>query len=82
MLREFLTKCLEMAKADYFATDHHHYGSEEAKDVEWKRLLKQMDRDFFIEWIDPVIYDLDIYLWQVSDGFKMYMEVKEMVEEM
>ena len=79
MLKEFIKKCLDIAKEEYFETDHHGHGSEEAKDAEWENLLKHMDRDFYDEWIDPVIYQEDKELWDCSNKFMLYMAVRDVV---
>lgn len=82
MIKEFIKECLEEAKKEYFETDHHNHGSEEAKDAEWNDLLKHMDRDFYEEWIDPVIMESDKDLWEVSDKFMLYMLTKDVIESM
>ena len=82
MIKEFISDCLEKAKKEYFETDHHHYGSENAKDVEWVNLLKTMDRDFYEEWIEPVIEQEDKDLWDCSNKFMLYMLTKDVIEEM
>ena len=79
MLKEFIKNCLDIAKEEYFETDHHGHGSEEAKDAEWNNILKHMDRDFYDEWIDPVIYHEDEDFWFLADKFRLYMNVKEFV---
>lgn len=81
MLKDFLAECLEKAKEEYFKTDHHYYEGQNGKDYEWNNLLKKMDRDFYNEWIDPVIDEKDPDLWSVSDKFMMYMLTKEVIEE-
>ena len=80
MLKEFIKKCLDIAKEEYFNTDHHGHGSEEAKDAEWNNMLKHMDRDFYDEWIDPVFYEEDKLLWDCTNKFMLYMAVKEVME--
>jgi hypothetical protein len=82
MLKEFIKSCLDIAKEEYFETDHHGHGGEEAKDAEWNNLLKNMDRDFYNEWISPVIEHEDLELWYVADKFMLYMAVKDVIEEM
>lgn len=79
MLKEFIKNCLDIAKEEYFETDHHGHGSEEAKDAEWNNILKHMDRDFYDEWIDPIIYYEDKDFWFLADKFRLYMNVKEFV---
>ena len=81
MLKDFIKECLEEAKKEYFNTDHHSYGCQDAKDTEWDNLLKHMDRDFYEEWIDPVIMANDKDLWDVADKFMLYMLTKDVVEE-
>lgn len=81
MIKDFIKECLEQAKEEYFKTDHHFHGNEEAKDAEWTNLLKRMDRDFFDEWIDPVIEKEDKDLWDCSNKFMLYMLTKEVVGE-
>lgn len=82
MIKDFIKECLGQAKEEYFETDHHNYGSEEAKDAEWNNLLKHMDRDFYEEWIDPVINREDEDFWFVSDNFRLYMLTKDVIEGM
>lgn len=79
MLKEFIKKCLDIAKEEYFETDHHYYGGDEAKDTEWNNLLKNMNRDFYEEWIDPVICYEDKDLWDCSNKFMLYMAVRDVV---
>jgi hypothetical protein len=79
MLKEFLKECLDVAKEEYFNTDHHHHIDE---DSEWKDMLKRMDRDFFDEWISPVIDKKDNDLWYACDKFMLYMLTKDVIEEM
>ena len=81
MIKDFIKECLEQAKEEYFNTDHHFHGDENAKDAEWNNLLKNMDRDFYNEWIDPVIDEKDPDLWSVSDKFMLYMLTKDVIEE-
>lgn len=81
MLKDFLAECLEKAKEEYFKTDHHGPYTDEEKDVQWSNLLKHLDRDFYEEWIDPIIWEDDLDLWNVADKFMMYMVVKEMIDE-
>lgn len=81
MIKNVIRECLENAKEEYFNTDHHNHGSDDAKDAEWNNLLKHMDRDFYEEWIDPVIMEEDKDLWEVADKFMLYMLVKEVIEE-
>ena len=82
MIKDFIKECLEQAKEEYFNTDHHFHGNEEAKDAEWTNLLKRIDRDFYDEWIDPVIEQEDKDLWDCSNKFMLYMLTKEVIEEM
>ena len=82
MIKDFIKECLKEAKEEYFNTDHHYYAGQEGKDAEWNNLLKNMDRDFYNEWIDPVIYKKDHALWGVADNFMMYMLTKDVIEEM
>lgn len=82
MIKEFIKECLKEAKEQYFKTDHHYYAGQNGKDAEWKNLLKNMDRDFYNEWIDPVIYEKDHPLWGVADNFMLYMLTKDVIEEM
>lgn len=82
MIKDFIKECLEQAKEEYFNTDHHFHGDENAKDAEWDNLLKNMDRDFFDEWISNVIYEKDQDLWYIADKFMLYMLTKDVIEEM
>ncbi len=82
MIKDFIKECLEQAKEEYFNTDHRFHGDENAKDAEWTNLLKRMDRDFYDEWIDPVIEQEDKELWDCSNKFMLYMLTKEVIEEM
>lgn len=81
MIKDFIKECLEQAKEEYFNTDHHYYAGQAGKDAEWDNLLKNMDRDFYDEWIDPVIDEKDPDLWSVSDKFMLYMLTKDVIEE-
>lgn len=81
MIKDFIKECLKEAKEEYFNTDHHYYGGEEAKEAEWTNLLKRMGRDFYNEWIDPVIDEKDPDLWSVADKFMLYMLTKDVIEE-
>jgi len=81
MINDFIKECLEQAKEEYFETDHHYYGDENAKDAEWDNMLKRMDRDFFDDWIDPVINEKDPDFWNVANRFMLYMFTKEVIEE-
>ena len=81
MIKDFIKECLNEAKEEYFNTDHHFHGDENAKDAEWNNLLKRMDSDFFDEWINPVIYEKDQDLWSVADNFMLYMLTKDLIEE-
>lgn len=80
MIKDFVSNCLKQAKEEYFNTDHHYYAGQNGKDAEWDNLLKNMDRDFYEEWIEPVIYKKDIDLWSVCDKFMLYMLAKEIIE--
>lgn len=82
MIKDFIKECLEQSKEEYFKTDHHYYAGQAGKDAEWNNLLKNMDRDFFDEWISPVIDEKDTDLWSVSDKFMLYMLTKDVIEEM
>lgn len=82
MLKEFIKNCLDIAKEEYFNTDHHTYGGQAGKDVEWDTLLKNMNMDFYLEWISPVIEHEDLELWYVADKFMLYMLTKDVIEEM
>ena len=79
MIKDFIKECLEQAKEEYFRIDHHYYAGQPGKDAEWDNLLKNMDRDFYNEWIDPVIDEKDPDLWSVSDKFLL---TKDVIEEM
>ena len=79
MIKKFISECLKEAKDEYFETDHHYYAGQAGKDAEWENLLKHMDRDFYDEWIDPVIYHEDEDFWFLADKFRLYMNVKEFV---
>lgn len=81
MIKDFIKECLKEAKEEYFNTDHHYYAGQEGKDAEWNNLLKNMDRDFYNEWISPVIDEKDPYLWSVADKFMLYMLTKDVIEE-
>ena len=81
MIKEFIKECLKEAKEEYFNTDHHYYAGKEGKDAEWNNMLKNMDRDFYNEWIDPVIDEKDHDLWIVADKFMLYMLTKDVIEE-
>lgn len=78
MFKEFLKQCLDIAKEEYFETDHHGYTD---KDEEWNTLIKNMNRDFFDEWISDIIFEQDDELWYACDKFMLYMAVKTVAEE-
>lgn len=82
MIKEFIKECLKEAKEEYFNTGHHYYGGEEGKDAEWTNLLKRGGRDFYNDWIDPVISKKDSDLWYACDKFMLYMLTKDVIEEM
>lgn len=82
MLKKFIKECLEQAKEDYFETDHHYHAGQNAKDAEWTVMLTSMDRDFYDEWIDPVINTKDPHIWGVANRFMLYMFTKEVIEEL
>lgn len=81
MIKDFIKECLEQAKEEYFKLDHHYYAGQDGKDEDWNNLLKKMNRDFFDEWIDPVINEKDPDLWNVANRFMLYMVTKEVIEE-
>lgn len=81
MLKEFIRECLKKAKEEYFNSSHEYYAGQTFRDAEWNNLLKNMDRDFYIEWIDPIIEKEDEDLWYTADSFMLYMVVKKVVEE-
>ena len=81
MIRDFIKECLEQAKEEYFNTDHHYHAGKDGKDAEWDNMLKNMDRDFYNEWIDPVIDEKDPDLWDCSNKFMLYMLTKDVIEE-
>lgn len=82
MIKDFIKECLNEAKEEYFNEDHHYYAGQSGKDAEWDNMLKNMDRDFYNEWIDPVISEKDNDLWSVADKFMLYMLTKDVIEEM
>lgn len=82
MIKDFIKECLNESKEEYFKTDHHFYSDENSKDAEWNNLLKNMERDFFDEWISNVIYNKDQDLWYIADKFMLYMLTKDVIEEM
>ena len=81
MIKDFIKECLNQAKEAYFNEDHHYYAGQAGKDADWDNMLKNMDRDFYNEWIDPVIYEKDRDLWYACDKFMLYMLTKDVIEE-
>lgn len=82
MIRNTLKKVLydEKTKNGYFANKHKNYGGKDGIDKEWDRLLSEMTKDFYDEYITLFIKDADKDLWEVADSFMLYMLCKEIVK--
>lgn len=82
MLRDFIKKVMysESTKEEYFKNDHH-YVCEEAKDLEWHSLLRNMDMEFYYTFIEPAIEVEDKDVYETSNSFLMYCLCKEIANE-
>ena len=77
MIKKFLTECLEEAKKEYFDNDHHYYGGQEAKDVEWKNIFND---DIFFEYVLDKIENGCPDLYRISHPYDLYHFCLEMVK--
>ena len=77
MIRKFIAECLEEAKQDYFSDDHHTYGGEAGKDVEWRSVF---DEDIFFEYVLEKIENGCPDLYQLSRPMSLYVYCLEMVK--
>ena len=69
MIKKFISDCLEEAKEEYFSDDHHSYGGEAGKDVEWRSVF---DEDIFFEFVLGKIELGCPDLYRITHPFDLY----------
>ena len=77
MIKDFISKCLEEAKEEYFSDDNHTYCGEDGKDIEWKNVFYD---DIFFEYVLEKIENGCPDLYQLSRPMSLYVYCLEMVK--
>ena len=77
MIRDFIDECMEEAKENYFANDHHYYAGKAGRDAEWQVIFNQ---DIYTTYVEPLISSYDEELYDLADKHSLYVYCLNLVK--